>query len=159
MKLLDPLGGLLTSSGSAIVHFLYLTTYGVLLLKSHEFADSELLPYLHRWFFIHLFVISAIRFNMIKSTYMKGIQFAVLFSAVMMYQGMVLYSAIGHIKNATDKKLHFFYVEDIVHFLVFSEIIIFFSNLIMNGLILLVASCFGVKMLRPPLNHAQNDEQ
>jgi hypothetical protein len=31
---------------------------------------------------------------------------------------------------------------------VFTEIIIFFSNLIMNVMILLVASCFNVKKLR-----------
>jgi hypothetical protein len=34
---------------------------------------------------------------------MMGIKFAILFSAVMLYHSMVLYSAIGHIKNAIDK--------------------------------------------------------
>jgi hypothetical protein len=44
--------------------------------------------------------------------------------------------------------LNFFYVEDIVHYLLFTEIVVFVANLIMNVIILLFASCFNVKKLR-----------
>lgn len=40
MKLLDPLGGLLTTCGSSIVHFLYLITYGVVYFTNKDITDQ-----------------------------------------------------------------------------------------------------------------------
>ena len=56
-----------------------------------------------------------------------------------------------------------FYVENSFHFLIFSEIVVFFTNLIMNIIILFFASCFGVKKLKsfrkPVINEQPPDEE
>ena len=87
----------------------------------------------------------------LKLTYLKKnteVQLSLLFIDILAYQGLIFYSAVGHIQNAIEHKFHFFFVENNVHFLILSDIIIFFANLFTNIIILFIASCIGSKKLK-----------
>jgi hypothetical protein len=61
---------------------------------------------------------------------------------------MILETTIEHINYALANNLHFFYVEDIVHFLVYLEIMTFSANLVTNIVIVAVASYIDIKMIK-----------
>jgi hypothetical protein len=61
---------------------------------------------------------------------------------------MILETTIEHINYALTNNLHFFYVEDIVHFLVYLEIMTFSANLVTNIVIVAVASYIDIKMIK-----------
>ena len=72
-----------------------------------------------------------------------------------------------HIRNLGKNKQGFFFVENYLHFLIFSEIIVFFSNILMNLIILLISTCFSAKKKRkqsiskievPTIERSSNNE-
>jgi hypothetical protein len=72
-----------------------------------------------------------------------------MLAAIFYYQTMILITTIAHISHCLQYKLHFFYVEDLVHFLIFSEMMIFCANFITNVLVLFVASVVDIKNVKP----------
>jgi hypothetical protein len=61
---------------------------------------------------------------------------------------MILESTIEHINYALENNLQFFYAEDIVHFLVYLEIMTFGANLATNILIVAIASYIDIKLIK-----------
>ncbi len=59
---------------------------------------------------------------------------------------MILLTTIDHINHAIQKNYHFFFVEDIVHFFIFSEIMTFCTNLLTNIIIAFVATTINIKL-------------
>lgn len=61
---------------------------------------------------------------------------------------MILDTTIQHITYAHVNSLHFFYAEDIVHFLIYLEIMTFCANILTNIVIIMVASIIDIKLIK-----------
>ncbi len=68
---------------------------------------------------------------------------------------MIIDSTIVHINFIKANNLHYFYSEDIAHFLIFIEITTFCSNLFTNFLIILVGSAIDIKLYKPKIKKEQ----
>jgi hypothetical protein len=97
MKLLDPLGGLLVTSGSVVTHIIFLITYLVLWwMPWFDFANNEswVVNYFYWWMATHfLILVFAGIYSELKSrkiTYMEGLPLWVCFVFVLLYWYMIL---------------------------------------------------------------------
>ena len=61
---------------------------------------------------------------------------------------MILETTIEHINYANANNLPFFYAEDIVHLVVYLEIMTFSANLLTNIVIVAVASYIDIKIIK-----------
>lgn len=166
MKLLYPLGGLLVFAGSSLMHMLYSVTYIFLLVYRSFYpdtSDSWVTYYLNSWQVIlpHLCIIIASVLKLVyqDSKYCKGFFLSLLFITLIYYWIMILVITDGHIRNLLSKKLNFFFVENYLHFIIFSEIVVFFTVFAMNIVVLFFASCFSAKKLRNSKFFATNYSQ
>ncbi len=106
MKLLDPLGGILTTTGSVIMHYLYFITYLCLIFQSFEFSlDAKDLSHYCGWYLIpsHLSVLIVAFYKVQKLTYYQGLQYAALYCALLYYWITILMITHAHIRNALFK--------------------------------------------------------
>ena len=86
-----------------------------------------------------------------KKTIFDGIdelKFVSLLFAILYYQSMIVETTIAHINYALANNLHFFYVEDISHLIVYLEIMTFAANLMTNIIIVLIASFIDIKLIK-----------
>ncbi len=57
-------------------------------------------------------------------------------------------TTIQHITYAKVNNLHFFYAEDIAHFLIYLEIMTFCANILTNILVIMIASIIDIKLIK-----------
>ena len=85
----------------------------------------------------------------------KELQFILLLYAILQYQSLILETTIQHITYAHVNNLHFFYAEDIVHFLIYLEIMTFCANILTNIVIIMVASIIDIKMIKSGFSESE----
>ena len=151
MKLLDILSGYTSTSGSPLVHFAYIGACGLFTLGivEMETADESFLELINDWFWVHSSIFFCIIFSNTMFVNHSELRFTAMLAAIFFYQTMILITTIAHISHCLQYKLHFFYVEDLVHFLLFSELMIFCANFITNVIVLLIASLVDIKNVKP----------
>ena len=64
-------------------------------------------------------------------------------------------TTIQHITYANVNNLHFFYAEDIAHFLIYLEIMTFCANISTNIVIIMVASIIDIKMIKSGFSESE----
>lgn len=150
MKLLDIFSGYTATTGSPLVHVAYMVgcsafTLGIL---NKGYAKDIWLWLIDRWFYTHLIFFIAIILNQTILKTSKEFQFILLLFAILQYQSLILDTTIQHITYAKVNTLHFFYAEDIVHFLIYLEIMTFCANILTNIVIIMIASLIDVKLIK-----------
>ncbi len=104
------------------------------------------------WFWMHLSVAVVLFLKLSIFVNDKELQFVFLLICIFGYQSMILFTTIEHTSYVRANGLHFFYVEDIVHFLIYLEIMTFCANLFTNIFIIMVASATDIKMMKGKLD-------
>ena len=150
MKLLDIFSGYTATTGSVFVHLAYLVGCSAFTLQILEKgrARKEWLALIDRWFYTHLSFVLVLFLKRSIFRDSKELQFIAFLFAILNYQSMILESTIEHINYALENNLQFFYAEDIVHFLVYLEIMTFGANLATNILIVAIASYIDIKLIK-----------
>jgi hypothetical protein len=150
MKLLDIFSGYTATTGSVFVHLAYLVACSMFTfpILNKGRACSKWLKLIDQWFLTHLSFVIVLFLKRSFFRDSKELQFFSILFAILNYQSMILKTTIEHINYALDNNLPFFYVEDIVHYLVYLEIMTFAANLITNIVIVAIASYINVKMIK-----------
>jgi len=150
MKLLDIFSGYTATTGSPLVHIAYLVGCSAFTLGILEKGKAKdiWLWLIDEWFYTHLIFVFAALLNKTILENSKELQFIVLLFTILQYQSLILDTTIQHITYAHVNNLHFFYAEDIVHFLIYLEIMTFCANILTNIVIIMVASVIDIKMIK-----------
>ena len=151
MKLLDIFSGYTATTGTVFIHFSYMVACVffkisfAIGISNKESADLVFTDLVDSWFWAHFFVFLSMLLRQTLFINHNELTFAAMLISIFIYQTMILKTTIAHIKHCLDNNLHFFYVEDVVHFLLFSEMMIFCANFITNIIVLIFASLFDIK--------------
>ena len=150
MKLLDIFGGYTATTGSPLLHFAYFAACGAFYFNivNKESLDPKWLDLIDEWFFTHSYFLIVFFLKDTIFQRFKEIQFFLFLLTILKYQSMILFTTIEHINHAISNNLHFFYAEDIAHFLIYSEIMTFCANLFTNVLIIFAASSIDIKIMK-----------
>lgn len=171
MKLRDIFFGSLTVSGSLLLHFPFMLIAFFLGLFSDNINDIPSLNWL-TWLFFYVHLTIVLIFCIYSDLQVHRIFCKIVtFMMIMFYHGSIFYSISEYAKifqedrhnpnshaEYKDQKFSPYHMKNIIQFWIIIEITVYFAAIICIAFILVMSSCYKLRLLKPITNQLQEDD-